>query len=408
MGIIGIRNYIKKAFILLLFILLTAGISPLQPKIGLQAAEPNLDGEITPSILEEPADITDIEVTKLSFELKDIQQIYAVKAPGRGGLSIALAQADNIPFTSLKMQVYSDSLLTKPIGESCTLKQDSSSKKATTLSAKEYEMPKAGTYYLKFTYKASADAVTPDMESESVPYKTFGMTAAFMYSTDRTLTVNKQLMTYANEKKRAVYYKVPVKKAGLLSFSAVPEQSTDLLTGKTALCDSKKQMVSVNEYVSGSKDNNHAVNTYYMVKPGTYYIRAKLNISYIASIQVQSINDKAGNSLNSAGNLKWNGKAKLSGLYCKDGEEKTKWFKFKLDKNKNFTITVHSSINGYLNIEVCDPSGLTVKSGKTRLYTGTKILKSKNKWEKGWYYVKISKEKKSEYSSGCFSISVGK
>jgi hypothetical protein len=106
--------------------------------------------------------------------------------------------------------------------------------------------------------------------------------------------------------------------------------------------------------------------------------------------------------------IKWKGKEKNSVLFAEDGTETEKWYRLRLNKTRNFSIVVNSCINGYLNIEVCNSTGIPVKSGQISFYSGTKILRTSSRWQKGIYYIKITKAEKSQKSSGYFSISVKK
>lgn len=361
-------------------------------------------GKLTPSVIEQEKDLAGVEMNKLTFSedvsetpekeeaaasgKETMERIYTLEVKGKGGLCLAVTQADWVSFENLTLQVYSDISMTKKIGKNYQIDPDTK-----VIDTKEYYLPAAGTYYLKFTYQGTKE-------------KTFAMTAAFLYGTDRTLSEGKSLITYADAKKRTVYYKIQTKKDGLISFSALPENGQDLLTGHLLLCDKKKQPVSVSEYVSGSEDNNKAVHSYYAVKKGTYYLKAKLNNSYIASYNFTKTANKAGTGLASAAKLAVNGKEKKSVLYDTDALETEKWYRFRIKQSQNFTIVINSYVNGYLKAEVCNAAGTTVKSGTTNFYTGTKLLKTSSKWQSGIYYIRISKTAKSSKSSGYFSIAV--
>lgn len=376
-----------------------------------------ITGEITPWMIVEDKDITNVEMNKITFPLNDtsslgeeakekemIEQLYTLNVKGKGGLYLALASADQIPFQSLKLQIYTDSDFTKKIGKDYIVKADTK-----VIKNKSYYLPKAGIYYLRFTYYRNLEIEEDEIdkiENKVENSKVFGMTAAFLYSSNRTLQEGKNLVSYADAKKRAIYYKVNIKKDGLISYLAMPEDGTSLLSGYLQLCDEEKEPISVSEYVSSSEDNNQAVHAYYAVKKGIYYIKAQLNTSYIASFALEKVKDISGSSMERAKKLKLGGKEKKSVLFLSDQIEKEKWFCFRLKKNQNFSIVVNSCINGYLNIEVCNEDKITVKSGSINFHTGTKILKTSAKWQRGIYYIKISKEKESLKSSGYFSIKI--
>ncbi len=366
--------------------------------------------KISPSLVEEEKDIAGIKMQKLTFsgdvsgnleesgtaasgssvslEKEVLEQVYTLEVKGKGGLCLAVAQADKASFESLTVQVYSDLSMTKKIGKNYQIDPDTK-----VIDTKEYYLPAAGTYYLKFTCRGTQE-------------KTFAMTAAFLYGTDRALSEGRKLITYADAKKRTVFYKIQTKKDGLVSFSAAPENGQDLLTGHLLLCDKEKQPISVSEYVSGSEDNNKAVHSYYAVKKGVYYLKAKLDHSYIASYTFTKTADKAGTDLASAMKLAVNGKGKRSVLYDTDALETEKWYRFRIKKPQNFTISINGCVNGYLKTEVCNAAGTMVKSGTVNFYTGTKLLKTSSKWQRGVYYIRISKAAKSSKSSGYFSIAV--
>jgi len=355
----------------------------------------------TPSLIKTADDISKIQVIKIAFQRekdndiqREMKKLYSVHISGKGGLSLAFASADSLDFSSLKVQLYADRALSEKVGEPYVLTSDMQGIQPVTI-----YFPQAGTYYLCLSYDG-------DTEGEQAKEKLFGMTAAFMYSTNRILEEKNSLVTYADKEQRAVYYKVVMKKDGLLSIHALPEDTEKLLTGKIVLCDAEKKALSIEEYVSGSKDSNHAVHAYYMVKRGTYYVRAKLNTSYMINCEQERVKDKAGSSLETASWLQWRGKEKTVAVYLEDGTNTEKWFRFRLDKRRNFSIEINSCLNGYLAAEVCNAYGTTVKSGATHIYTGKKILKTKSKWERGTYYVRLTKSKKSKKSSGYINIHV--
>lgn len=364
-----------------------------------------INGEIIPLVVTEEKDISDISMNKLTFSFQEdifnedletanliTEQIYTVNVTGKGGLYLAIAQADNIDFASFKMQIYSDSALTKKIGKDYIVKPDTK-----TIDTKAYYLKNAGMYYLKFTYQGK----TRDAKS-------FAVSTAFMYSMDRTLKEGENLVAYADSKQRTIYYKVNIKKEGLLSYMAIPEDGNSLLTGYITLCDENKKAISVKEYVSGSKDNNKAIHTYYTITKGIYYIKVKLNKSYLASFTMEKVKDSAGKNMGTAKRIGMKKKGKKGAIYFSDSVETEKWYQFRLKKNQNFSIVINSCVNGYLNVEVCNWAGVTVKSGASNFYTGTKILKTSSKWQKGTYYIKITKSKKSKESSGYFDIKVTK
>ncbi len=340
------------------------------------------------SMVSTEKEISDIAVNRFTFT--EEEQVYTLKVKEKGGLYLALAQADSISFESLKLQIYADASMTDLIGKDYIVNSGSK-----VVDTRIWYLKKAGTYYLKFTYQGEEA-------------KEFAMTAAFLSSADRTLKEGKTAVAYADQEKRAVYYKISVKKKGLFSFRAVPEDGVSLLEGEFLLCDQEKDPVSVKEYVSGSKDNNKAVHSYYMVKKGTYYMKAKLNAAYIASFTLEKVKDQSGKSLAEARKIVRRGKEKTGFLFSDDSVEEEKWYRLRLRKNQNFSIIMNNCINGYLNISVCTSSGVPVKTGSLNVYTGTKILKTSSKWQKGIYYIKISKDKKSPDSSGYFSIQVKK
>lgn len=372
---------------------------------SLLAAEKEMNGEIVPLVVTGERDISDLSMTRLTFsfpetdildesteEVFTTEQVYTVDVAGKGGLYLAAAQADTIDFTSLKLQVYSDSALTKKVGRDYIVKPDTK-----VIDTKVYYLNNAGRYYLKFIYQGN----TKDS-------KNFALSSAFMYSMNRTLTEGEHLVTYADSKQRTIYYKVSVEEKGMLSYIAVPEDGKSLLTGYITLCDENKKAVSVKEYVSGSKDNNKAVHTYYTVKEGVYYIQVKLNQPYITSFTMEKVKDLAGENMSTAKRIQMEGKGKKGAVYLSDSIKTEKWYQFRLKENQNFSIVINSCVNGYLNVEVCNAAGVTIKSGTASFYTGTKILKTSSKWQKGTYYIKITKAKKSKKSSGYFDINITK
>ncbi len=98
-----------------------------------------ITGEITPWIIAEDKDITSIEMNKIIFPLNDtsnsegeeivekektvsLEQIYTLNVKSKGGLYLALASADQVPFQSLQLQIYADSTLKKKIGKDYIMK----------------------------------------------------------------------------------------------------------------------------------------------------------------------------------------------------------------------------------------------------------------------------------------------
>lgn len=166
--------------------------------------------------------------------------------------------------------------------------------------------------------------------------------------------------------------------------------------GYVTLYNAEKKAISATEYINniGNTSSDPCARAYYMVEKGTYYIRVSTStMPYIVGYSLVDTKDASGASKAKAAKLTIGGKAKQGMVLASDSEQKTDWYKLTLKKKKKLRIVVDAYVSGRLAMELCgdDSKGRFYWGGVKILKTEHAQLITKEKLQKGTYYIKVTK-----------------
>lgn len=285
------------------------------------------DTTISPVFVETQEQASDFTETPIDIPSGDqeVTLLYPMTIPQKGAVTLMLMQKDEVEFSSLTMELYSD--------VACTKKQGSFSLfSGEPYAGNEIFCPNAGTYYLKAVFNRKY-GVTDE--------KHFVLESIFISNADRDLAEESLALAYSDYDNRDITYKVQVRKTGVLVFGVMPSDYTSSLTGYATLYNAKKKAISAKEYISNvdntSSDAKYA-RAYYTLKKGTYYIKVSAVAStahYIVGYSMVDAKDTSGASRAKAAKLTIGSKAKQGMVLASDSKKKTDWYKLTLTKKGN-------------------------------------------------------------------------
>lgn len=215
------------------------------------------------------------------------------------------------------------------------------------------------------------------------------------YSVDasetKSISIGKKYISYARN--AAQYKKITVKQAGKLTIKSNRYDSlsevydTQLVNDKGdyfTLCNAKKKELTSASVGTTSKC--------YGVKKGTYYI--KLSNTY-SDYRVYSVSfKKAGTPTNTKKKTAKTVTKKLQSYVLTSESSATQWYKFTLKKAKKMKFYVNNQTDDRLRIEI-QKKGDSASTLYVDKNDYTNIQRTNygkvTKWEKGTYYVKITK-----------------
>lgn len=215
------------------------------------------------------------------------------------------------------------------------------------------------------------------------------------YSVDasetKSISIGKKYISYARH--AAQYKKITVKQAGKLTIKSNRYDSlsqvydTQLVNDKGdyfTLCNAKKKELTSASVGTTSKC--------YGVKKGTYYI--KLSNTY-SDYRVYSVSfKKAGTPTNTKKKTAKTVTKKLQSYVLTSESSATQWYKFTLKKAKKMKFYVNNQTDDRLRIEI-QKKGDSASTLYVDKNDYTNIQRTNygkvTKWEKGTYYVKITK-----------------
>jgi hypothetical protein len=254
-------------------------------------------------------------------------------------------------------------------------------------------IPKAGTYYLKFSVSDYSD---PKPENYA-----FGISARFINGNDKSLKDKEWLLSANLETTKPIYYKITVPKAGGLTVNLESEYSSYV-----TLLNSSKKAISEETYYYSS---DGAV--YYAVAKGTYYVKVKNNSNnYRIRYTFKAISDLSGTAKAKAKKLTA-GKAVTGVVTATDTTKKVDWYKITLPKSQKVDITfTGSASSGKINLEFYG-GGISGSITQYIRYLNDDASFSAKTWTsdklpKGTYYIKITKDSKN--SSGSYTLKLNK
>lgn len=249
------------------------------------------------------------------------------------------------------------------------------------------KLPKAGTYYLKFTAATYSAG-----ETQSVRF------AAVLYPAGGTPTKGKTYYGSSPDNNGVSYYKVTAPGNGYLTVS-FPERLTDYSTYNIKLLNYKKNSLFTGfEYISSNKSYKTRIG----VKKGTYYIAVKnSDKAYGIKISFTSVSENSGSTKGKAKSISKGG-TKKGIITAAQSESSGDWYKFKITKTQyvKFNVsTLTSQGGGYGGIKIAfyqtgksypafsQTYTYSTPGGTIQPYTsgyGTKLAP-------GTYYIKVQK-----------------
>lgn len=249
-----------------------------------------------------------------------------------------------------------------------------------------FSISKKGTYFLKVSKQE-------DSSKDVIPIK-----SAMIPDTDLALKKDKWVSGYYNlAKKKPTFYKVTLPSDGIIK-----------IKGKTNI---KLVLYHKNQTMSLSKikqlDKNNEYKTMFALKAGTYYIKTtsdkeivSMTYSYLAAKNV------SGKQLKGAFPLRLGGNYKKGMILETDTTSNAQWYKCKLTKKKAITINMLLHTEGTnFKVQIYDNKKKPLSSGSIILTDNEHlIMKSPGKWNRGTYYIKITKT--SNYGSGYYYLKV--
>ena len=190
------------------------------------------------------------------------------------------------------------------------------------------------------------------------------------------------------------YIKYKAGVTGYVTLNATGSQSAYL-----TLCNSSRKALSSEDWIYGSSSTSNRV-AYGVKKGQTYYIKIKSSHNpFKLGLRETAVKEKSGSSKKKAVAVKANKTVKGS---IQAGSKTADWYKIKVTKRKNVTITLKGSTNDKLQASVYTASGRNIGSTSMYDYGYGRSLKSVGKLSKGTYYIKIVRG--NSKSSGYYSL----
>lgn len=246
--------------------------------------------------------------------------------------------------------------------------------------AKVIQVSKPGTYYLGVRSVTGQNAVVR-------------MSAGYINGADRTITSGKEILV-GQKNEQTNYFKFKANKTGYLEVIS----TEDMAYNQVTLCNNKKKAISNSVYMRYAPT--------FGVKAGTtYYVKIKardnLDGAYLFKVTNKQFTGKGGKNKAKATTIK-KGQKKNAVIIIGNGQEN--WYKFKLNGKKNVKIVMKGRTNNEMKIQVYKGNKKISGTNGTFNYTHKSYtVKSIGKWDKGTYYIKISRGNKK--SSGYYTLS---
>ena len=222
-------------------------------------------------------------------------------------------------------------------------------------------------------------------------------------SENRTLKNKETVFSYQNGKGTSVFYKVNVKKTGILTVDTGYD-STSYGTPRITLCNSKKKGISEScgIYITNSQNVKKKKATpegenIFAVSKGTYYLKlSDVKGTYKIRSAFSTITENSGKAKAKAKKLTIGGKWVKGVILPEDKKNKYDWYKFTLEESKRVRINFRGSTSGKekLQLEVIPHSGAEFTQRALLSFSGIEQNgsgKSGSEWPEGTYYLRINK-----------------
>lgn len=274
--------------------------------------------------------------------------------------------------------VFTDSTLTKRVSTSSYDIPGYVNASART-ATKAFNIPRAGTYHIG-VYTTRENAV-------------YSLSYAFFDGSDRAIGNNAEIAVGQRDA-QTNYFSFRAPYTGYLTVRG----DTTAGNHRVVLCDASKRAISGTSYLGSAP-------TYGVAGGKTYYIRVEArfnsNGAYALKVSNSKISEKSGKTKKKAVTIKQK-KTKSGIIESGKNNKQADWYKFKLKGKKKVTLTISGGSSESLMVTVYK-GGKKVRNGQQRLSgNGTITLKSRGKWSKGTYYIKV--QRGSSTASGYYNI----
>lgn len=362
--------------------------------------------------LAKPYEVTDCDdfaqnskTYQLKVEKEEMDEIVVpVAVSGSGLLSYQMVvQSEAVSKGSITVTMFEDKECKKKLedGEKFTLSKKNKSFKASTYIKKEE------IYYMKIVF-SKATIVENGCE--------LNLYLQHYSNKNQTLKDKKALYGYQNGKGTSVYYKIAVKKAGIITIDS-NFYDYEYGTPVMVLCNEKKKAVSAKSNIaimnSSKVEKNKQLpkgKNVFVVSKGTYLVKlTDAKGKYKIMSTFSGISEKSGKSKAKATSILLEGKEVEGTILASDKTSTIDWYKFRIDLSSKIDIKLKGSTvgNGKLTAEIVPPKTAIFKESAKLSISGVeseKTGKSSSHWPSGTYYIKVYKTK--ENLSGNYSIKI--
>lgn len=313
--------------------------------------------------------------------------IYPVNQPfskvvklTKGTVLIAAASPSESAYGSW-FGIYRDAALTSKIDERIVSRGSTSSG--------VFNIPKTGNYYVGVR-SSSVPTIRPGSE---VPLNGVALGVCSFDGSDRVIKSGQKLIVGQKNAKQVNYFKYKATATGYIRTYANEEVSSRYGV-KVTLCNSSKKALSTAAFIRNNP-------TYGVRKGKTYWIRLTNSDSnsdgfYAFQIKSVKIAEKSGKTLKKAVTVK---RKKVVKGTIEAGVNQADWYKFKLTGRKAVTISLTGGTDGEFKFTVYRGTKRVGSKNAPKNFKGT--LKSRGKWPKGTYYIKVQRVGK---TSGYYSM----
>jgi hypothetical protein len=353
----------------------------LSSKVDILPTIPENISELSTQSITSFEDITKDGYEEIKFGDINMDLVLPFTADQAGGLIIAMT-GKAINYDSLKARIYEDAECNKPVGNEFILESWKGS--LTT----DRQLPKKGTYYIKFTMKSS----------NPVGITSFNVKLYTISSASRTLVSGKPTVAYQDSDGKKITYKIVVKNSGLLQFMITPYDNTKGggVTNIQLLDKNKKKITNSDKVITqlNSDGTYDPMIKYYTVTKGTYYLQLSTNgnVYELANYFSEGVS-KAGNNKSNSKLLKSGSKAVDGYFTNSDKTTKIDWYKFNVSSSQRIKLTLGYQLDGDIVFEVLDSKGKVLWNSNEEMecLEGYYYVWIERDYAKGTYYVKVYK-----------------
>lgn len=261
----------------------------------------------------------------------------------------------------------------------------------------------ANSLYLKKGQKCYVKIeVSKQLQVEEEAYR-FQLRLQEYNSGNRTLKNKTEVFSYQNGKGTKIYYKIKVKKTGILTIDTNYDEYS-YGTPKITLCNNKKQAISAgcgicitNSAKVKKKKATPVGKNIFGVSEGVYYLKLSgVQGTYKIKSTFSAVEENGGQKKAKAQSLILGGKQIKGVILTSDKKTEYDWYKFTLEESDKIRIDFQGSTSGSekLQLEVIPPSSAEFTRKAVLGFSGIDgngSGKSVDEWPAGTYYLKINK-----------------